>query len=379
MNLAMDRSGVRSRLPKLGPALWLMLVVVLGLAAVPVLPRALHAGRELAAQDDPSRLSDLALDGRFDREVAAREIDAALAANDPQLAQSFLDLANERAVPVDAERAEKVVAATAKYNSATSTAGRFVHGLVTGETDSGAAFAGTALGDLFVFGDVRDAAQQGIRAAQGNEVDRTVLGLALAGIAVTAGTYATLGAAIPERLGLSVMKAAAKTGRIGERLLPRLVRLERTENVLRAAGDLGRVERKAGMRAALDGVKLAEEPKDLSRLARLAAAKGGKTRAVLKLLGRGAIALTASLVELASWVLWAVAQLFALVIVLKRMAERAAFCAIRRRKRRRQRLGARMPPNYGRRRLATAKWLGGRRVSVVRRRPEIAPVSAVRA
>ena len=100
----------------------------------------------------------------------------------------------------------------------------------------------------------------------------------------------------PARFGLSAIKAGAKTGRIGARFL-RLVRLERAENLFRAASDLGRVQRKAGGRAAMEGLRLAEEPKDLGRLAQLAAAKGGKTRAVLKLLGRGAIALTTNRVE----------------------------------------------------------------------------------
>jgi hypothetical protein len=348
--------------------------LALGLASFPVLPRALHAARQLAAQDDPAQLTDIALGGRFDRDVAAREIDAALAAQDPELAESFIDLANERAVPIDPERAERVASAKKAYNSAPGTAWRFAHGLVTGETDSAAAFAGTAIGDLFVFGDVRDATRQGMRIARGEEADNAVLALSLAGVALTAGTYATLGGAMPARLGLSVMKAAAKTGRIGERLLIRLVRLERTENLLRAAGDVGRVQRKAGTRAALEGVKLADEPKDLSRLARLAAAKGGKTRAVLKLLGRGAIAITASLAELASWVLWALAQLLALIVGLKRIVERATLWAIRRRKRRRKRRVAQIS-GYGRR-LVTAPWLGGRRNTAVRRRSDFSQLES---
>ena len=40
------------------------------------------------------------------------------------------------------------------------------------------------------------------------------LGLACAGIAVTGATYATLGGGLPERLGLSLVKSLAKTGRL---------------------------------------------------------------------------------------------------------------------------------------------------------------------
>jgi len=215
--------------------------------------------------------------------------------------------------------------------SAASTARSFARGLVLGETDSIAAFGGTALGDLLVFGDLRDASRQGIQFARGEPMDKAVLSLSLAGIALTAGTYVSLGALAPARLGLSVIKVGAKTGRIGARFL-RAARLERLENLARAAGDLGRVQRKAGSRAAIEGLKLAEQPKDLGRLAQLAAAKGGKTRAVLKLLGRGAIALTTGLFDLTLWVFWAIAHLLGFCVTLKRTAERITLWAIRRRK-----------------------------------------------
>jgi hypothetical protein len=76
------------------------------------------------------------------------------------------------------------------------------------------------------------------------------------------------------------------------------------------------------MRGALDSLKLAERPKDMARLASLAAVKGGKTRAIVKLLGRGAIFLGTSMFTLASWMFWALFNLVALCMALKRAAER---------------------------------------------------------
>ncbi len=346
-----------------------LVMVALASAAYPVLSRGVNAGRMLAAQDDPAQLTELGLDDHFDAARAAREIDAALAVNDPELADSFVELARERAIAVDPDRVAKVESAKRAAASAASTASSFARGLVLGETDSIAAFGGTALGDLFVFGDLRDAARQGIQFARGEPVDKAVLGLSLAGIALTAGTYASLGALAPERLGLSVIKAGAKTGRIGARFL-RAARLERVENLVRAAGDVGRVQRKAGSRAAIEGIKLAEQPKDLSRLAQLAAAKGGKTRAVLKLLGRGAIALTTGLFDLALWVFWAIAHVLGFCVTLKRAAERITLWAIRRRKRKRERLLARARAgSYGRSqaRLMATHGLWGRRITTARR------------
>ena len=348
-------------------ACWLALIAF-GFMSYPVWSRGVHAGRMLAAEDDPAQLAELGLAREFNAARAAQEIDAALAANDPDLAESFVELARERGIAVDPERLEQLAAAKKAAASPASTAKNFARGLVLGETDSLAALGGTALGDLFVFGDVRDAARQGVEFARGGQVDKAVLGLSLAGIAITAGTYASFGALAPERLGVSVIKAGVKTGRVGARFL-RAARLERVENLVRAAGDLGRVERKAGARTALEGLKIAEEPKDLSRVARLAAAKGGKTRAVIKLLGRGAIALTSGVFDLAMWVFWAIAHLFGFCVTLKRGVERLTRWTIRRGKRKRERLLARIRGGrYGRqRRPVVAYALLGRRISTVRR------------
>jgi hypothetical protein len=131
------------------------------------------------------------------------------------------------------------------------------------------------------------------------------------------------------------------------------------------------VQTKAGSRAAIEGLKLAEEPKDLGRLASLAAAKGGKTRAVLKLLGRGAIALTTGLFDLALWVFWALAHLLGFCVTLKRTAERITLWVIRGRKRGRgRRLARTRAGSYGRirARLIAWSWLWGRRITTTRRR-----------
>ena len=194
------------------------------------------------------------------------------------------------------------------------------------------------------------------------------------GLAITAGTYASLGAAAPARVGMTVVKAARKTGRIGGQLgawISRSVRevvdwtslrsaikgasmtqpaaavraareavkVEKARDLVRLVGDVGRVQSRAGTQAALDGMKLAQGPRDMSKIARLAATKGGKTRAILKLAGRGAIVLTVGAFNLANWMLWAIVTAFGLVSALKRMTERATerACARRRLRRTRQR------------------------------------------
>ena len=214
-------------------------------------------------------------------------------------------------------------------------------------------------GDLLVFGDMRDIVRETGNLARGEKADELVLGLAAAGLAITAGTYASLGASAPARVGVSLAKAAGKTGRISAKLVDNLarplraavdmpalkaafgpaallqpasamrsaraaVKTEKLGGLTKTLGDLGQVQAKAGTRAALDGLKLADSPKDIAKLSRLAAAKGGKTRAILKVLGRGAIVLAASLWTLASWSFWALLMLFGAVTALKRTTERLA-------------------------------------------------------
>jgi hypothetical protein len=317
------------------------LAVALGLAisALWILPRGIDAGRTLAAQDDPAQLSDLALKRSFDAGAAEREIRAALAGSDPELAQSFVELARERGVAIDPVLVAEADADMQAWSSFGSTAWRFARGFFAGNPDDVASLAGTATGDLLVIGDVRDAAREGWHIARGEEPNRLVLGLSLGGIAVTAGTFASFGLATPARAGLSVVKAVGKSERIGARFL-RLVRFEKPAALVEMAGDLSKVEAKAGGRAAFEAMQLAQEPKDLAAFGRLAVAKGGKTRAILKFLGRGAIAVTSSMIDLALALMWAAANVLGFCASLKRTAERATLAVIRRRKLRRARLAA---------------------------------------
>ena len=312
------------------------LLVAAGLAVGTLwtLPGGIDAGAALAARDDPARIADLKLDRGFDAAVAQREIEQALTANDPDLAQSFVELARQRGAAIDPALTQQVQAAVDAEASFGATAWRFARGFVTGDPQDAASLAGTAVGDLLVFGDVRDAAREGTHLLRGEEANRLLLGMSLAGIAVTAGTYASLGAGTPARAGLSIVKAGAKSERTGARLA-RVLRWERPAALLEAAGDVGRVQAKGGSRAALETLRLAEQPKDLGKFARLAVAKGGSTRAVLKLFGRGAIVLARSVFDLGMALAFALANVLGFCVSLKRTAERTTLAIIRRRKARR--------------------------------------------
>jgi hypothetical protein len=115
------------------------------------------------------------------------------------------------------------------------------------------------------------------------------------------------------------------------------VKVERAGGLLQLAGDVGRVERAAGGRAALDGLKIAKEPRDVSRVAKLAEKEGSRTRAILKVAGRGAITIAALAFDAAIWLLWAMFAVLGFVAALKNATERAALRFFRRRRERRVR------------------------------------------
>ena len=335
-------------------------------------PHARDAGAILAAQDDPAQLSDIQLDSalRNNQAVVAENIEAALAADDADLAFSFVDLAREKSISVSDELSLRVSNAVAEQNSTSHFAKRFATGLVTGDADDVASLSGTVAGDLFVFGDIRDVVREGEHLAMGEDTDRLILGLATAGLAVTAATYVSVGGVAPLRAGLTLVKDARKVGRLGEGLtqwagrsarqivdapmlqnavlsgsvlrpgqtvsaIKAAFRAEKAGALVRLAKDVGRVSEKAGMRSALDTLRIAEGPKDVARAARLAESRGGQTRAILKVLGRGALLLAAGAFNLMLWVFGALLALFGFLSSIKATTERLTQSWLDRKKARR--------------------------------------------
>jgi hypothetical protein len=349
-------------------------MTVSGAALAGLWPHARQAGAILAAQDDPVELSDLQVDSalRNSQNIVADQIEAALAVHDTGLAASFVDLARSKNISLPDDLVQRVNEAVAEENTTSHFARRFATGLVTGNADDAGSLSGTVAGDLFVFGDIRDVVRESKHLVMGEDTDRLVLGLAAAGLAVTAATYVSVGGVAPLRAGLTLVKDARKVGRLGEGLtewagrsarevvdtsvlqdavssaavtrptqtvsaITAAFRAEKAGGLVRLAKDVGRVSEKAGARGALDTLKIAEGPEDVARAARLAEASGGKTRAILKLLGRGALLLAAGAFNLSWWVFGALFALFSLLASIKATTERVTQSVIDHGKRRRLR------------------------------------------
>lgn len=363
---------------------WPLAVMTVSSVALAVLwPHAQEDFAILSAQDDPAELSDIQLNSalRNSRIVVADQIEAALAAGDADLANSFVDLAREKNVSIPSELSQRVSDAVTEENSSSHFARRFATGLVTGNADDAGSLSGTVAGDLFVFGDVRDVVRESKHLVMGEDTDHLVLGLATAGLAVTAATYVSVGGLAPVRAGLTMVKDARKVGRLGEGLtewagrsareavdMPMLqnavasgsvmhpgqtvsairaaFHAEKAGALVRLAKDVGRVSEKAGARGAIDTLRIAEGPEDLGRAARLAESRGGQTRAILKMLGRGALLLAAGAFDLSLWVFGALLALFGFLASIKATTERATQSWLNHKKARRLRkqMAALSPP-----------------------------------
>ena len=201
-------------------------VAVAGLAVsaavgAAIWPHARDAGALLSARDDPADLADLRVNSvlRNNPGLISDHIEAALATGDADLAASFVALAGEKNIALSAELTKRVDDARAEQSSTTHFAKGFATGLVTGNADDVASLSGTVAGDLFVFGDVRDVVREGKHLVMGEDTDQLVLGLAAAGLAVTAATYVSVGGAGPLRAGLTLVKDTRKAGRLSEGMI----------------------------------------------------------------------------------------------------------------------------------------------------------------
>jgi hypothetical protein len=355
--------------------IWMTAMMAVSGAALAVAsPHAHNAIALLAAQDDPVELSDIRLASalRDNRNIINDQIEAALKDHDAGLAESFVDLAREKGISLSDGLSERVSDAVAEESSSSHFARRFASGLVTGNADDVASLSGTVAGDLFVFGDIRDVVREGKHLIMGEDTDHLLLGLATAGLAVTAATYVTVGGAGPARAGLTLVKDARKVGRLGEGLtewagrsaremvdapmlqnaiatgsvmrpgqtasaIKAAFHAEKAGALVRLAKDVGRVGEKAGMRGALDTLRIAEGPEDVARAARLAATRGGQTRAILKLLGRGGLWVAAGAFNLSLWVFSALLALFGFLSSVKATTERMTQSWLDRKKARRLR------------------------------------------
>lgn len=328
--------------------LGILLLIPALAAATAALPPARMVLEQRLAADDPPTLAALRLPPVLTRDRVAREIADAIAAGDETLARSFIILADDQSIPV--EPAQREAVAALEENAASRAAGAFASGFLRGDTESLPALAGAVTGDVVGYGDLRDLWGEGRKLASGEAVDEVVVALAAVGITLSAATWATVGAALPARGGLTTLKAARRAGRMTAPMSASLGRMAReavdgdaARAAMAAAGrfdlsgarlalrgavrpaalsrigfladDAAVLYARTGQRGVMQALAIAENADDIRRAARLATGHGTSARAILKLLGRGALVIGAIGSALLGWTITALGWCFGIAVL----------------------------------------------------------------
>lgn len=311
-----------------------------GLAAsgYAVLPRGLEGARLLLGPRDETAAATYVLAGKSSADYRA-VVEQALAAKDEDLAASIAALADQNGVTLPSDLKARINAA---QDEATARMGEDAwNGFLVGDAHNEAALAGAVAADLTGVGDIRDLYQQAANYVMTGEVDGLTVGLATVGLGLTAATVASLGLTLPERAGVSTLKAVKRTGRLSPALAREvglaasaamdgtalkavstsLARLDLAAARQAAGGvmkpaalrtlkglgtDVGTIGRNAGYRATVETLGTAKSAEEVSTIARLSGRFGVATRAVVAL--GGAAFTIASLTASAAF--WSLSLIF---------------------------------------------------------------------
>jgi len=195
----------------------LLFLTVAGLALAYVTGFGFSIPLEKAVQADLSAAASPAL-------INQKIVDA-LERDDIDDADMYVEIANFMNYELPPETLAKLDDAHALSATVVRNTWQFGEGFATGEADTNAGLAGAVASDLTVVGDVRDIAGEGGKMLRGEPHSDLILGLSVVGIGVTAATIATGGGGVVVKAGVSLMKAAKRTGRLTAEFAQSLTRL----------------------------------------------------------------------------------------------------------------------------------------------------------
>lgn len=154
-------------------------------------------------------------------------------------------------------------------------------GALSGRGESLEQLVGAIAADMFVVGDIRDLVVQGGTWASGGEPDALIVALSTVGVVLTVAPEIDWAPAL--------IKVARKAGAVTDGLkdfIVRGVKLRRTEALAGAFGDVTKLATKASPTGAIRILKLAENEKDLAKLAAFVERNGTSGGAALLITGR---------------------------------------------------------------------------------------------
>ncbi len=209
--------------------------------------------------------------------------------NEIWVAESYLAVGNAQGLVLDPEVAERLEERTGGLDKFSCAMSEGFAGAVTGDGSSAAAIAGSIAADFTPYGDLRDLTREGIDYSNGEDVDAFILSISAVGLALTAGTYLSAGTAAPAKLGVSLIKKAAKAGKLTPGFRRALkssiddaagkgVGQASSVAIRKIASDAGAITKATNGATTLRLLKHVDTPKDLERM-RVVAEIGGKRTA----------------------------------------------------------------------------------------------------
>lgn len=252
-----------------------------------------------------------------------QEIEKSIANAEFDEARTFLAIAQDNHIPIDIESyRQRITRQDTALRAVTANVSNFVSGFAKGKANSMAGLAGAVTADFTVIGDVRDLHSEYKHYSTGDEVNELIVVLSGAGVGLTALTVGSMGSASTAKVGASTLKSAVKMGRITARFQKQLLNLGRKvfdwkrftrlikqdkslPNISRAAkqaynpaaikplehiaSQVNSIRKSTSTIDTVDLLKYVETTDDLTHLEKVSVKLGTKTKATMKLLGKGAI------------------------------------------------------------------------------------------
>lgn len=315
----------------------LISIVLLAVLGSATLPRSIAAANYLTGPRDETAVASYLLTHKTAEDYTAAA-ERALADKDEDLAASIARLAAARGVALPAPLSARI--RTAQEEASARKGSDAWNGFLTGDAPNEAALAGAVAADLTGVGDLRDLYTQAARYVSGEEVDPLIIGLATVGLGLTAATVATLGAAAPEKAGVSTLKAVKRAGRLSPLLARevgvvaanaldgqalrlvgtsmarldlaaaraasgRVLKAEAVTTLKGLGADVATIGGNAGYRTTVAALGTATSAREMGVIAKLSTRFGTATRAVL-VLGGGVLTFASYALTATLWSLWLV-------------------------------------------------------------------------
>ena len=221
----------------------------------------------------------------------ARRLDAALAAKDGDRVALLSEVAADQHIPIAPGQQERIDALAAETSGIVATIAACGQCAIDIASCPSLSMIGTCAlpFELSPAGDVAALGRAGASYLRTGEVDEIEIALATLGLGATAATIATAGTSATIKIGATVLRVARKMGALSPGMTAAIVRSSRSadaaEEFSLLLSDFGRLREATSTAEALSLLRLADDPADLARLARVSEAAGKDTRKTFEVLG----------------------------------------------------------------------------------------------